>query len=140
MDLVAHHEAEVGDFLLLQSLLVDRSLADLATQDLRADVVLASQTQLHLVQNEVDFLLVLEGAVGLDGDFLNDLGSLVNFAVSLIHLDQLLGSLRVLPLQEDFALSGRPQHFQHRESLLARGQLVLEGLHAQLDHVGGGFL
>jgi hypothetical protein len=49
VDLVAHHEAVIGDFLLLQSLLVDRSLTNLATQDLRADVVLASQAQLHLV-------------------------------------------------------------------------------------------
>lgn len=59
MDKVPDEEAIVSDFLLFKAFLTDGLLADLATQDLGADEVLAGQSQLHLIQDEVYLLLVL---------------------------------------------------------------------------------
>jgi len=60
VNLVADHHLIVGDFLLLESLLTDSFLADLAAQDLCSDVVLAGENEFHLVEDEVDLFLVLK--------------------------------------------------------------------------------
>ena len=59
MNLVADHKAVEGYLLSFQTFFTDGSLADLTAQDLRADIVLAGQYQLHLVQDEIDFFFVL---------------------------------------------------------------------------------
>lgn len=59
MNLVADHEAVEGYLLSFQTFLTDCSFADLAAQDLCADIVLAGQHQLHLVEDEIDLFFVL---------------------------------------------------------------------------------
>ena len=101
---VAHHEAVILNFQILKASLAQATLRDLATQNLRADVVLARKHQLHLVKDKSDLLFVLKRAIRLNLDFLDNLGSLINFTIGLVHLDQVSSSLRVLALEEDFTI------------------------------------
>jgi len=118
VDPIAYHKAKVGNLLLLQTFLTNGSLADLTAEDLSANVVLACQSQLHLIKNEVDLLFVLKRPIGLNLDLLNDLGSIIDLAISLIHLDELFRSLGVFALEENFSLGGCPQSVKHVEALL----------------------
>ena len=54
--MVANHKAIVSNLLLLEAYCADCFLADLATQYLSSDVVLASKHQLHLVKDKVNLL------------------------------------------------------------------------------------
>ena len=140
MNVVTNHEAIVSNFLLLQACCADGFLADLATQDLSSDVVLASKHQLHLVKDEIDLLYVLQRAIGLNLDLLNDLCRLVDLTISLIHLNQLFSSLRVLTFQENLTFGGRAQSIEHGEFFLTRWKLVLKRVLAKLDHISCSFL
>ena len=140
MDVVANHEAVVLDLQVFEALLADTTFGNLATQDLSSNVVLARQNQLHLVQNERDLLPVFQRAVRLDLNLLNDLRSLIDLAIGLVHFNELASRLRVLAFQENFSISRLSQRTQHEEALFARGQLTHEGVHAERDHISGGFL
>lgn len=59
MNLVADHKAVEGYLLSFQTFLTNGSFADLATQDLCANIVLTGQYQLHLVEDEIDLFFVL---------------------------------------------------------------------------------
>jgi len=68
--------------------------------------VLSQENKLHLVEDEVNLFFVLEGAISLNLDFLDDLSGLINLAISFVHLNHLSGALRVLALEEHFSIAG----------------------------------
>lgn len=119
MDVEAHHEAVVLDFEVFETLLADTALGDLTTENLRANIVLARKHKLHLVKDKRNLLLVLQRAVSLDLDLLNDLGSLINLAIGLVHFNELARGLCILALHKDLAISRSSQRAEHKESLLA---------------------
>ena len=119
MDIVADHETIVSDLLSFQTFLTDGSLANLSAENLSTNVVLTREHKLHLIENKVNLLLVLEGAVSLNGDLLDDLGSFIDFSISFVHLNELFGGLGVFAFEENFSLSRCAQSIQHGEALFA---------------------
>lgn len=121
MYVVAYKVLVVQNFAGFKSNLINRLFVDLFGQNLKSYVVLTHEDQLHLVKNKVDLLFVLEGAIGLDLNFLNNFAGLFNFAIEFVHLHELLGYLGVLSFEDHLAVGDFTQHSQHIESFFAGG-------------------
>ena len=119
MNVVSHHEGIVLDLLPLKALLVDVLLRDLTGENLAADEIATTEDQLHLIQDEVNLLNCLQGAIGLNLDLLDHLGGIVMLSISFQHLCMHTSYLSVFPFKEHFALTCLPESIEHFVSLFS---------------------
>ena len=130
-----HHVAVKLHLELVLLLLLEESGRHLLRNDPSPDVVLGEEAQPHLLQDQLDLLLPLHRAVGLDLQLLHDLGRLLRLAVRLVYLGEAMGQPRPLVLDVDLAGGDCPQGVDQLEHGGLVGRLVEEG-----DHLGHGLL
>ena len=87
MDIVLYHVLIVLDFTSFDALLVESSVADLATEDLAANKIVTSEDKFHLIENEFNLLCRFKRPIGLNLDLLDDVASSVDFAILFKHLN-----------------------------------------------------
>ena len=137
---VEDHELVELDLHLLEASSTHVSLRNLSRENLHADEVLASKSQLHLVQDELKLLLDLQRAIRLNLDLLDNLSGLIGLLVLFEVFAQLHGGLRVLTLQEHLALAGFSEGLEHLVLVRASRHLLEEFALAHGHHVDDGLL
>jgi len=105
VNVVVHHVLEVQYFGRFQSTFTNLPGVYFLAQDLHSHVVLSLEHELHLVQDEVNFIFVFHTAIGFNLDFLDHLAGLVQLTVLFIHLYKPLCAACVLAFSEHSAFS-----------------------------------
>ena len=103
MDVILNHELEVPDFFSFEASFTDSLIADLFTENVTADEIIAKENQLHLIKDEINFLFVFKTAICLNLNLLNDFDCLLYFAIGLVHLNELSGSCGIFTLNKHLA-------------------------------------
>lgn len=92
------HVGVVGDFEVCDLIVVDVIFVDLFGDDEEPHVVLLLEHDLHLVQDELQFLALVHRAVGLHLHLLQDAGGLQDVVLVLFGLDNHEDASRVFHL------------------------------------------